>query len=99
MEAGDLMLQFCSTLFTRLAAGETGDKEDSASLTLALQDCLAERFPYWSESDQWGVTCTGPGLACLSLTLATPWPIWMGAPGCPAYRPGTGTVYTKNICY
>ena len=43
MEAGDLMLQFCSTLFTRLAAGETGQKEDSASLTLALQDCLAER--------------------------------------------------------
>lgn len=73
MEAGDLMLQFCSTLFTRLAAGETGEKEGSASLTLALQDCLAERFPDWS--DQWGVTCTGPGMACLSLTLATPWPL------------------------
>ena len=72
-EAGELMLQLCSKPFTRLAAGETGEKEDSASLTLALQDCLAERFPNWS--DQWGVTCTGPGLACLSLTLATPWPL------------------------
>lgn len=49
LEAGDLMQEFCSQLFTSLEAEDELETSNSASLTLLLQDCLGTRYPAWAD--------------------------------------------------
>ena len=72
LEAGDLMHQFCSNLFSQLEPG-VEDQADSASLTLTLQDTLASRYPSWA--DQFSVELQGNNLEGVTLHLRTQWPL------------------------
>jgi len=72
LEAGDLMHQFCSNLFSQLEPG-VEEQADSASLTLTLQDTLASRYPSWA--DQFSVELQGNSLEGVTLHLRTQWPL------------------------
>ena len=72
LEAGDLMHQFCSNLFSQLEPG-VEEQADSASLTLTLQDTLASRYPSWA--DQFSVELQGNNLEGVTLHLRTQWPL------------------------
>ena len=72
LEAGDLMHQFCSNLFSQLEPG-LEEQADSASLTLTLQDTLASRYPSWA--DQFSVELQGNSLEGVTLHLRTQWPL------------------------
>ena len=78
MEAGDLMHDFCSQLFKIVETGDRMELEDSASLTLLLQDCLGGRYPGWC--DLFSCSYQPPdndqvSLTSLSVHLSVSWPL------------------------
>ena len=78
MEAGDLMHDFCSQLFTSLESGDSLEVGDSASLTLLLQDCLGSRYPGWCDlfSCSYAASDTeAASLSDLSVHLCVSWPL------------------------
>ena len=76
MEAGDLMHDFCSQLFTTLEKGEVLEVTDSASLTLLLQDCLGGRYPDWCDLFSCSHSAQDPAsLSGLTINMAVSWPL------------------------
>lgn len=78
MEAGDLMHDFCSQLFTSLGTRDSLEVGDSASLSLLLQDCLGGRYPGWCDLFSCSYSPPDSGvasLADLSLHLSVSWPL------------------------
>jgi len=74
MEAGDLMQDFSSQIFSMIHRKES-DLLDSSSLTLLLQDCLSQRFGSWI--DQFSCSydpSAGDSLQHISIHLQVPWP-------------------------
>ena len=78
MEAGDLMHDFCSQLFTSLETRDSLEVGDSASLSLLLQDCLGGRYPGWCDLFSCSYSAPDSGVASLSglsVHLSVSWPL------------------------
>ena len=78
MEAGDLMHDFCSQLFTSLETRDSLEVGDSASLSLLLQDCLGGRYPSWCDLFSCSYSAPDSGVASLSglsVHLSVTWPL------------------------
>ena len=78
MEAGDLMHDFCSQLFTSLETRDSLEVGDSASLSLLLQDCLGGRYPGWCDLFSCSYSPPDSGVASLSdlsIHLSVSWPL------------------------
>ncbi len=75
MEAGDLMSEFYSVMFDKLAS--TVETCDGTSLTILLQDCLCRRYSF-EDAERFGLTIDPEAktpLDTISLTYTVQWPL------------------------